>query len=93
MQMIDGLAAFRSAINDNAKTLWQAFFCHLGRDQRQMTQHFFVGLGRVGERVDVLFWDHEKVCGRLRVDIGERDRIVIFENLFGGNFSGDNPTK
>jgi hypothetical protein len=93
MQVVDGLAAFLPSIHDNTKAFAQAFVRQRSGDQRQMTQYFLVGLGSVGKRVNVLFGDDEKVRGRLGMDVGERDRIIIFENLFGGNFSADNPTK
>lgn len=93
MQMVDGLTAFFSRIYDNAKAFGEAFFRQLGGDQREMPQHFLVGFAGLAKRSDVLFWDDEKVRGRLGMDVGERDRNVIFEDLFGGNFSRDNRTK
>jgi hypothetical protein len=47
----------------------------------------------VGERIDVLFGDDEEVRRSLGMDVLEGDGIVIFEDLFDGNFSGNNPTK
>jgi hypothetical protein len=91
--MLDGLTTFLPSIHDNAKAFAEAFFRQLGGYQREMPQHFLVGVGGLRERVDVLFWDDEKVRGRLGMDVGERDRNFIFENLCGGNFSRDNPTK
>ena len=93
MQMVDGLATFRSRIHDNAKAFGEAFFRQLCGDQREMAQHFLVRFGGVGERVDVLFGDDEEVGGRLGMDVLKGDGILIFEDLFGGNFSGDNPAK
>jgi hypothetical protein len=91
--MLDGLATFLPSIHDNAKAFAEALFRQLGCDQRQVTEHFLVVLSGLGERVDVNFGDDEKVRGRLRINVSERDRNVIFENLFGGNFSRNNPTK
>ena len=91
--MLDGLATFLTGIHDNSKTFRQAFFRQLRCDQREMTQQVFVRGGGLRERVDVLFWDDEKMRGRLGMDVGEGDGNVIFENLFGGNFSGNNPAK
>jgi hypothetical protein len=91
--VVDGLTAFLSRIHDNSKAFAEAFFRQLGGDKRQMTQHFLVGLDGLGERVDVFFGDDEEVRWRLGMDVGEGDGNFIFENLFGWNFSGNNPTK
>ncbi len=73
MQMIDSLAAFRSRIHDNSKAFAEAFFRQFSCDQCEMTQQSLVGVGGLGERVDVLFGDNEKVRRRLGMDVGEGD--------------------
>ena len=91
--MIDGLAAFRSSIDDNPKTFGQAFIREVGCDQGEMAKQILVRGGGLRERVDVLFGDDEEVRGRLGMDVGEGDGNLIFEDFGGGNFSGNNPTK
>ena len=91
--MVDGLATFLPGIHDNAKAFAEAFLRQLGCDQGEMAKQVFVRGGGLRERVDVLFGDDEEVRGRLRMEVGEGDGNLIFEDFGGGNFSGNNPTK
>ena len=93
MEVHDGLAGVDALVGDDAETVLQAL--GLG-DLLDGVSHGAHGLGRhvVGDVAVVLFGDHERVDGRLGIEVVERDGLVVLidnsrGNLVVGNFAED----
>jgi hypothetical protein len=90
VEMVDGLAAVGAGVDDDAVAFGKALvagYCS-GRS-KQVAEKSGVIFAGVSERCDVLARDHEKVGGRLRVDVRERDTLVVLEQELGrdGSFN------
>ena len=89
VEMIDGLAAVGSGVDDQAVAVAEAL---LARDltgcPQQMTEE--IGVSCRGVRVgrDVLFGDHQQMRGRLRVDVRKGQHAVVFVDAVDGNGAG-----
>lgn len=87
----DGLAAVPSAIDHG--TVPRLREPEVGGDSRgdelQAAHHPDVVPGEICERADVPTWDYQHVLRGLRVDVTEREELVVVKNLVAGNLTGD----
>ena len=86
MKMLDGLAAVVSCVDDGAVTFVEALLAGDFSDCReQMAQQRRVFWGGVGERGDVLARYDQDMHGRVRMNVGEGDALVVFVHASGGD--------
>jgi len=92
MQMIDGLAALRTVVDDYSEALIQLLrLCNLARLQEQVTKHLLIclcGLTELRQAVLVL-GNEDDVRGRLRVYVTKREHLVVFVDYVRGNVLAD----
>jgi hypothetical protein len=91
VEVRDGLAAFSADVDHDPVAFAEVLLAgQLVGDAVQMADEgllLFAG-SDFGERGDVLFGDDQDVNRRLRVKIRKGEGLVVFVELFGGNFSG-----
>ena len=79
MQVVHRLPAIVSRVHNNPVTLVQLLFARdLRRRGHQMAHQRSIFGRHLRRRADVLLGDHQKVCGRLRIDVGEADAAFVF---------------
>ena len=90
MQMWHTFACIGTAVDDDAKTgLQLKFLCQLARCQQQFAEELSIPRRSVRQPWNDSLGHDQNVDRRLRIDVTKRKDIVIFENDFGGNLSGD----
>lgn len=90
MQVIDRLAAVRSAVDHGAVAARQfEFLGELRGDDEQVADEFGIVRFEVGEGDDLPFGNHQQVRGRLRIDVAEGDAAVVLVDDVGGDLAID----
>src|SRR5262245_40005621 len=91
MQMRHTLAAVRSAVDYDAIAAftYSEIACHLRRGQNQLAEQHLIRLVSRSEPGNDTFRHDQDMYRGLRVDILERDRLIIFENDFRRDFPRD----
>src|ERR1039458_7446812 len=90
VEVVNGLAAVRAGVYDNAVALGKLFdSCNLCRCRQQLTEHQCVTNLGVAERVDVLARHDEHMRWRLGMQVGEGVAELILVNRLGrdGSFN------
>ena len=91
VKVVDGLAAVGAAVDDDAIAVRQSFGARDFRGcEKQMAEQARLILGGVSERGYVLARNDEEVRGRLRVDVRERDALLVLMNEVCGYRSFNN---
>ena len=79
MQVVHRLPAIVACVHDDPVTVVQLLFArNLRRRGHQMAHQRSIFGRHLRRRADVLLGDHQKVCGRLRIDVGEADAAFVF---------------
>jgi hypothetical protein len=79
MQMVNGLSAVVACVEHQAKAIREFALGERSSFLQQMAKDFSRSFGYIGE---VLFWDKQPVRGSLRVNVGERERLLVFVDGF-----------
>ncbi len=88
--MVDGLAAIRTGVNDEAIALGEALpLSQLRGSGDQMTEECAVLCSGVRGRSEMLLRDDEYVRWRLRMDVGEGQRKAVFVEPLCGDRAGN----
>ena len=93
MQMEHALTRLLSDVGDHAEAVHAALLGNLRNDLKAVRYNRAVGRINGGNRLDVLLGDHEKMRGRLRVDVVESVAEVILVHLARRNIAGDDFTE
>jgi hypothetical protein len=92
VDVVDGLAAVRAVVDDEAEALVELLLAgDLGGRDQEVAQNLLVavlGLGQLREAVARL-GDEDDVRGALRRDVAEREHGVVLEDHLGGDLLGD----
>ena len=81
VEVFDGLAAVVACVDYDAEALWQLLPGDLGCFVEEVSQEL---CGHTQHIPKVLFRDQEQVCRCLRVQVCERERMVILvDSLYG----------
>ena len=90
VEMIDGLAAVGAGVDDDAIAVAQSFCARgVGGHGEQVAKQGRMFAGSVGKRLEVLPRHHQKMGGRLRVDVSERNAFLVLKEEFCRNGSID----
>lgn len=93
VEMSDRLAAVRTGVHHRAKAILQSLLCrNVSGYRMHMAEQSLVFERQMRERSDVLARDDQQMDGRLRVDIGDGECPLVFEDLLrwygtSGNFA------
>lgn len=82
MEVFDGLAAVVACIDHDSESFGQLLLGDLGRLVEQMSQELCRHTQYIPK---VLFWDQEHVGWCLRIQVCERDRMVILVDSLHGD--------
>ena len=94
MQVIHGLAAFRTSVYDHAETSGQRLFRrYLSSDAHQVAEQRFVLFHGVRLRLDVLLRHDEQVHWSNRLDVAEGDALLVFIEFLCRDFAGGDAAK
>lgn len=95
MQMKDRLPGFGSGVDDGAEAVpGDAFLPRdLRRKAQQMTEQGVMLTRGVIERREVLARNQQHVRGSLRVEIAERDGVIVFVDFLRWNLTCDDFAK
>src|SRR6266513_1164241 len=61
----------------------------IARNEEQFSEQRAVAVGRLCEPRYHSFWYDQHMHGRLRIDVVERDRVIVFPNDFRRSLAGD----
>jgi len=67
--------------------------CNLSCNSQQVTEQRFILLCSIIKRVEMLARNNQQVSWRLRIDVTDNYRAIVFAYEFGGNFPVDNATE
>ncbi len=84
VDVLDGLAAVSSGIDDDAMAFWNVLFGESGGDVEEMAEEVGGDLGDVGK---VVFGNDQEVGGGLGVDVREREGAVVLVEGLDGDFA------
>lgn len=95
MQVENGLASIPSGIRNETETRFrQTFvFCDSCAGQQQPSKQRLVGFTKVLHGLHMPFRNDQRVNGSLRVDIVERQGVLVLIHNFGRDTSLDNPAE
>ena len=94
VEMVDGLTAIVAGIHyDTVATIELLSTRQLRGRSHQMSQNRGVRFGRVGHGGHMLFGNDEEVPGRLRMDVGKRKCMLVFEKTLRRNRAGNDPAE
>ena len=94
MNMVDGLAAVVTGVDDRAVALSQSLAArNLGRHPMQMADQGTVILGRMPNRGNVFARNNQHMHRCLRVDVGKDVALIVLVDGLGGDASVDDPAK
>jgi len=94
MEMVDGLAAIVSGVDNGAVALGQPLAArNLRGHPMQVADQRSLLFGHISHRGDVLAWNDQHVHRRLRIDVGKSVALIVLVDGLGGNASFDDPAK
>ena len=89
VEVADGLAAVGTGVDDEAVACCKLLLLgDLGGGGEELAEQPGLLGGGVGERAEVQLGDDENVRGSLRVDVGEGEQLIGFEEMRDGDTSG-----
>lgn len=92
MQMRHGLSGVGAAISDDPIPAGQIPFSgQLAADHQQVTGQGRIAFAQIGERRNFLLGDDQDMHGGLRIDVLERQALLVFVNNLGRNLPVNNP--
>ena len=92
VDMENGLSGIGSRIRHDAISRLRNTLVTRDLDARlhHPAQETGISFGKIRHRRDMPTWDHENMHRSLRIDVLERDKLVILIHGFGGNAPRDN---
>src|SRR2546423_1627314 len=90
MKMIHVLTPDPAGVDDRAEAVGRALLAREPRGTREdAPQHVRVGVGRRGERIDVLLGDDHEVHRRHRIDVVEGEHLLVLVHLAARDLARD----
>lgn len=88
--MEDRLACIRPNVIDSTETLLKfAFMRNLCRHKLAIAHELRIRFRCLVDPDNMLLWDDQHVRWRLRIDVLERESLLVFIDFLGGNFAGN----
>ena len=88
MQVRNFLTAVAAGVDHRSETVFAAgLFCKNRHKIDHFTQQCRIFGSGVGQRLNVLFGNDQKMHGGLGVNVIEGDDVIVFLNLAGGNIA------
>jgi hypothetical protein len=93
MKVMDTLSRLVSNVGDDPVAFQLQFFGKLGDHSKYMAYGGGTALVYLGDRLDVLLGDHQKMDGGLGINVIKGVTKSVFIDFFGGNIPRDDLTK